>query len=214
MRFASRNIEHKEEPPFFPEVVETLDNNDDLRSNFMKACLKKLGLIVDPGHNTVPTLSCLHLSSSTPGEVNRILNGLKEIITIENEEEYIKDENDTFLLENSSLSMSELSRTLSESDQAHSTRDSLADKEDRLQDYNAIIKRIVTYKDHPPASRSTPCFNHDLYFESLEDFQACTPRANMSFGRTLLYGETVTSTNTLLEKYTIIPALQYRGNTG
>ena len=201
-RFASRNIEPKQDIPFFPEVVETLENNDDLRNSFMKACLKKLGLIIDQGaENVVPPLSRLHLSSSRPGEIDRLLTDLKEIITIDNGKEYIKDENDTFLLEKSmSLSLPDLSQISLETEQAQVGGDSITDNVDRIRDYSAIIKHIVTYEEHWPASRVTPSFSHDTYFEALAEIQAHTLDAHSSFGSTLLYGDVVTSTNTLLEK--------------
>ena len=152
--------------------------------------------------NAVPPLSRLHLSSSRSGEIARLLTGLKEIITVEAGEEYIKDENDTFLLEKSSaLSMSELKAVLPRSrSKSPIGRNSSTDSEDRILDYSTVVKRIFPHAEDLPKSKDTPYFNHEEYFDHLAKYQSMTKDANTAFGQTLLYGEVVTSTNTLLEK--------------
>jgi biotin---protein ligase len=200
-RFAAVNLEPKPEPSFFPQVVQTLDHNDDLRNNFLTACLEKLGLEVNQKQNVVPSLSRLHLSSLVPGETSDILSKLKEIISVENGEELIKDENDTFLLEKSSaLDLSGLTKSLPESGVSNELTDSKTNTEDRILDYSKVVKRILPHVKDYPSVQETPYFNHGLYYEHLESYQESTPDADVEFGSHLLYGEVVTSTNTLLEK--------------
>lgn len=183
--------------------MEALDNNDDLRNDFVKACLQKLGLKVIQQKNAVPPLSCLHLSSLRSGEISRLLVGLKDIITIGGGEEYVKDENDVFGLEKpSTLSTSGLKESLPGLPEQNSAeKGSPADEEDRILDYSTVVKRIITHTEGYPKGTDTPYFNHEVYFEHLEDYQSNERDADPSFGQTLLYGEVVTSTNTLLEKY-------------
>lgn len=51
-----------------------------------------------------------------------------------------------------------------------------------------------------PDSNDTPNFNHELFYDSLLAFQAESGTRATEFGNVLMYGEVVTSTNTLLEK--------------
>ena len=167
----------------------------------MKACLRKLGLIVNDRDNAVPPLSRLHLSSSRSGEITRILAGLKEIISVEGGEDLIKDENDTFHLVKPSTPHASEPKGISPVSEGQSTvGDSSTDAQDRILDYNALVKHIVPHYSEAPTTEDTPNFNIPLYFGYLEFYQSKTPDADTSFGQTLLYGEVVTSTNTLLEK--------------
>ena len=169
----------------------------------MKACLRKLGLKVNEGQNTIPSLSRLHLTSTKSPETTSILTALKEIThTGDDGEEYIKDENDTFHLEKpSAWSLSKLEDSLpgSSTSQGDDTEAS-SDAEDKILDYSTVIKRLVVHEKDHPSGKETPYFNHQAYFSNLEHYQSQDRDANTDFGKYLLYGEVVTSTNTLLEK--------------
>ena len=72
---------------------------------------------------------------------------------------------------------------------------------DRILDYNAMIKHLVAHETELPDGKETPYFNHHAYFANLKIFaQQLAKECAGEWGRTLLYGEVVTSTNTMLEK--------------
>lgn len=181
-------------------MIEQLEKDDDLRVRFLKGCLIKLGLLVSQESNPVPSLSRLHLSSLVPSGSSEVVAALEDIITIENGEEYIKDDNDTFRIEIPSAWSSGSAVTKRGEEEAD--RD---DNEDRILNYSTIIKRIVVHDKEHPASKETPYFNHHAFFGNLSQYQSQLDEENIDFGVHLLYGEVVTSTNTILEKYTYFP---------
>ena len=190
----------------FPRTIEQLERDDKLRSDFLKACLSKLGLRVNSGENTVPSLSRLHLTSFKPSDTAKVIESLREIITVDDGEEYIKDENDTFHLEKmSTWSMGSLSESLPKRSKEEADKDGGAAGEDRILDYNTVIKRLLTHDADYPSSKETPYFNHHAYYANLDHYHSMAKSSDPAFGRNLLYGEVVTSTNTMLEKYAKIP---------
>lgn len=181
-------------------MVDALARDDKARIDFLKACLAKLGLQVNQDQITVPSLSRLHLTSMHPSDTSNVIESLREIISTEEGEEYIKDENDIFHLEKpATWSMGSLVGALSPG--SNKKTDHKDDAEDRILDYSAVVKRLVIHdKDHP-ASKETPYFNHHAYYANLKHYQTLEESVNTDFGKHLLYGEVVTSTNTMLEKY-------------
>ena len=182
-------------------MVEDLTQDDKQRTDFLKGCLLKIGLKVSQENTAVPSLSRLHLSSILPHATSEIMAGLQELVSLEDGEEYIKDENDTFHLEKpSAWSLGSLDKALT-SESSKGTNDA-DDDEDRIIDYNAVVKRLVVHEKAPPSSKETPYFNHDAFYANLRHYESKSKEVNNEFGHSLLYGEVVTSTNTLLEKYT------------
>ena len=120
----------------------------------------------------------------------------QDIITIEDGEEYIKDENDTFHIERPStwFTGSRIER------QTEKINDNDSD-EDRILNYSTIVKRVVIHDQEFPPSKDTPYFNHHAYFANLKHYRLKSPEQDSNFGEQILYGEVVTSTNTLLERY-------------
>jgi len=198
-RFAAVNLDPKADGADFPKVVDALARDDKARTDFLKACLAKLGLQVNQDQITVPSLSRLHLTSMHPSDTSNVIEGLREIISTEKGEEYIKDENDTFHLEKpATWSMGSLFGALSSG--STEKTDHKDDAEDRILDYSTVVKRLLVHdKDHP-ASKETPYFNHHAYYANLKHYQTLGESVNLDFGKNLLYGEVVTSTNTMLEK--------------
>lgn len=176
-------------------MIEQLEEDDELRVSFLKTCLAKLGLLVSQEKNPVPSLSRLHLSSLVPSRSSEVLAALDDIITIEDGEEYIKDDNDTFHLE--------VPSAWSPGSAMGSSREAemdSKDNEDRILNYSSIVKRVVVHDKEHPASKETPYFNHHAFFANLNHFQSEFIEEGADFGHFLLYGEVVTSTNTILEK--------------
>lgn len=174
--------------------MDALAADDKSRTDFLKACLLKLGLQVTEGTTTVPSLSSMHLSALDPADTSKIVESLQENITKEDDGEFLKDSNDTFRLENSGVwNMGKLEESLP------------ADPEDRgtekegIVDYNAIVKRMVIH-DELPSSKITPYFNHHAFYSNLRSYQSQSKEGASEFGSNLLYAEVITSTNTILEK--------------
>ncbi|EHA22164.1 hypothetical protein ASPNIDRAFT_48905 [Aspergillus niger ATCC 1015] len=114
----------------------------------------------------------------------------QEIITKDGNEEIIKDENDTFRIERpGAWNLSQLEDSLPESSQST----------EGIVDYNAIVKRLVVHDD-VPSSKLTPYFNHHAFYSNLHQYQSQSREGASEFGAHLVYGEVVTSTNTILEK--------------
>ena len=205
----------------------------------MRLCLVKLGLKVNDIQSVTPTLTSLHLSSSEPGEITRLLARLKAVITLEDGKEIIRDAHDRFRLKrsvDSSLeskeapstasnpgefpSTSELARALQSTSESKELSLSTAESEASPQmptfdggnstagemernldiDYKSLTKSVIYYEESFPDLKIVPLFNHESYFRYLKHYYTQKEDADPSFGRTLLYGNVVTSTNTLLEK--------------
>ena len=198
-RFAAVNLEKKETVPGFGKVVDVLADDEKHRMDFLKACLTKLGLKVSEEQN-VPSLSRIHLSSLQPFETSKLSSSLDEIIIKENEGKYIKDENDTFhIIKSSTWKMGTLAKALPSTSQERTDKVD-GSGEDMIIDYNTILKEVFLHEDGYPASKETPYFNHHAFYSHLKHYQNNTAEDPSEFGRHLLYGEVVTSTNTMLEK--------------
>ena len=123
---------------------------------------------------------------------------LADIITTEDSKEYIQDENDKFCIERlSTWSFGSVANALPGLEKV--TVEEEADQ-DRILDYSKITKHIVVQDQQVPQSKETPYFNHNAFFANLEYFQSKSIEGGDAFGKHLLYGEVVTSTNTILEK--------------
>lgn len=192
--------------PGYSDLVKDLAADDDSRINFLRACLLKLGLKVSEETSTVPSLSHLHLSSVHPHLVPELLSSWEEIITKENGEETIKGENDTFHLEKqeSSWSIQSLVKSLPSSIASGAEEKHTAvvsdGASDGIIDYNVIPKRLIPHETDWPGTKETPYFNHHAFYSNLRHYQQEKGSEAEEFGNTLLYGEVVTSTNTMLEK--------------
>ncbi|KAL2266020.1 hypothetical protein VTJ83DRAFT_5372 [Remersonia thermophila] len=197
--FDAVNIGPHTDVPGYQDLTDSLRADEEARTAFLKACLAKLGLEVSQRVSPVPSLSKLHLSSLRHAETLDLLSALEEIITRENGEEYIKGGNDLFHLEKpgSRWSAAELSEDLQRELQPKPKPS--RGSPDPTTDYTHILKRIVSHKEAWPEPKETPYFNHAVYYSSLNEFRAAEPGAE-SWGDQLLYGEVLTSTNTLLEK--------------
>ncbi|KAK8252743.1 biotin-protein ligase [Phyllosticta capitalensis] len=203
--FAAANLSKGEDvPEYVKKVIEPLAEDDKQRVDFLKACLTKLGLKVNQEPQAVPSLSRLHLSSSKASDVSELVSSWNDIITLEDGEEHIKGENDTFHLEKpSQWSMSSLAKAVT-SVLPGSGDESKTDQEsanvDRILDYDKVVKRLVAHEADLPSTKETPYWNHHSFFANLEHYNRIYKNPDAEFGKYLLYGEVVTSTNTILEK--------------
>lgn len=208
VRFAPVNLDPNSNGPGYTDLVKELAEDNESRVNFLKACLAKLGLMISQETSSVPSLSRLHLSAQHHFLVPELLVSWEDIINKEDGEEYIRGENDTFHLEKqaSRWSLGSLVKSLplpgvsaaNQEYDANQTAD--AGSDDRIVDYNAITKRIIPHEAELPGTKETPYFNHHSYYANLQRYQRESDGESDEFGKTLLYGEVVTSTNTMLEK--------------
>ncbi|CVK99693.1 hypothetical protein FPRO06_08149 [Fusarium proliferatum] len=192
--FAAANLNPQPTVPGYDGLVTKLADADKDRASFLKACLTKLGLEVSPHDTGVPSLSHLHLSSITDTGVSELLTDWSDIIDKENGEEWIRAETDTFHIQNEDTiwSLEGLQQSLTE------TTDSNISENGSI-DYSKIIKKIFPHEKGLPHPKLTPHFNHGLFFSSLKRYRQIEPTAK-AWGDLLMYGEVVTSTNTMLEK--------------
>lgn len=74
-----------------------------------------------------------------------------------------------------------------------------ASSADQILDYDKIVKVIVPHDSGLPSTKDIP-FHHEAFYANLNWYHNKLRNPGASFGRHLMYGEVVTSTNTLLEK--------------
>jgi biotin---protein ligase len=183
-------------------MIEELAADDKQRMEFMKACLVKLGLTVNHDEEDLPTLSPIFLSCLRPTLIKELIASWKKIATTENGEKYINDEIDRFhLVTRSRLSLETLSQALpSKLLQGEGTEKPSAIESHILLDYITITKELLIHDTGYPSSDDTPAFNHSSYYSNLLKYQTMSAETILTFGDYLLYGELMTSTNSLLEK--------------
>ena len=129
--------------------------------------------------------------------MSELVASFADIISVQDGLEYIQDENDKFYVSRHSAWLSHpVAQSLIESE---TERIRIADQ-DRILDYNKLPKWIVAHDDGTPHIEDTPFFDHLAFFTNLERFQSSSLAQRDEFGKYLLYGDVVTSTNTMLEK--------------
>lgn len=134
--------------------------------------------------SSVPSLSRLHLSSAHHFLIPELLSSWEDIITKEGGEEYIKGEHDTFHLEklDSRWSVNALKNSLPLVGEHGADGAS----EDRILDYEQIVKRLIPHETEWPATKETPCFNHFSFFANLKQYQEEKRSEAEEFGKYLL----------------------------
>ncbi|KAI4958906.1 hypothetical protein J4E86_002626 [Alternaria arbusti] len=70
---------------------------------------------------------------------------------------------------------------------------------DQIVSYEKIVKVIMPHEKALPSAEETK-FHHESFYANLHHYHTKLRNPNASFGKHLIYGEVVTSTNTLLEK--------------
>jgi biotin--protein ligase len=196
-RFDPSLLEKNKHGERYTKAVEELEKDDSQRRAFLKACFVKLGLQVNPNPQPVPSLSPLHLSSSSPHDVSSLLPKWESILTRSRSGQVtLAGDSNKFHLRNvpnsyapeHDLDLSSLSMTEKEVDDVSGSE----------VDYDKIAKHIILHLDGRPSLKETPAFNHALFYDSLE--RSMSYRRDYTFGKYILYGEVVTSTSTMLEK--------------
>jgi len=193
-RFVAALLDKNNGGPKYKEVLDAVTEDEEKRIAFMKAMLAKLGLEApEEAGMQIPRLSRVHLTSMYPSDVGHLVNRLKNITTVENTVTKIIDENDTWILEKGeaerSFSTKHLEDTLPE---APGGGDFL--------DYDKAPKNLQAHDSGLPSVAETPYFDHAAFYGSLAAYRSKSNCSPSQFGSFMLYGETVTSTNTMLDK--------------
>ncbi|KAF8979116.1 biotin holocarboxylase synthetase [Entomortierella lignicola] len=187
-----------------PNVVTRLLEKDQERVLVLRGLFKKLGLkltqpdstqttdaakvedsanpVLPPGAiQGIPDLTPLYLASVHPSYTYGLVQVLGDLATPEG---LIKEANDTFqLIASPQHSIPVHTSTISETAEGESEE--------------KIIKNIVICSD-VSTSPSTPHFVMQDFFKHLQHVRQQDP--NLKFGNSLLFGEVVTSTQTMLDK--------------
>lgn len=192
--FAPINLHPHPTIPGYDDLISRLADADKPRVEFLKACLTKLGLEVSQHDSGIPSLSRLHISSIDDTGVSELLADWADIIDKEDGEEWIRAETDTFHIQNEDTiwSVEGLQQSLAETNGSSMS-------ENGIIDYTKVVKKIFPHEKGHPHPKLTPQFNHGLYFSGLKRYRQIEPTAQ-DWGNLLMYGEVLTSTNTILEK--------------
>lgn len=183
--------------PHYDELLESLTASDHARSAFFKACLRKLGLEIGEEDAEVPSLTPLHLSSLHHREVEDLLHALGDDISVEDDQEYIRAEVDAFRIDRDARwSMNALADSLSGGPDG--SRGKLS-ADGQFIDYSEVVKDIVPHERAWPDDAVTPLFHHGFYFSCLQAYRQVEDEAR-DWGSILMYGQVVTSTNTIIDK--------------
>lgn len=217
-RFTPVNLAPQPGIPGYADLIDKLRKHDQARFAFLRVCLRKLGLEVNSnssgsdvggvgGHATLPKLSTIHLSASDSSRVSELLCAWGPVIERENGEEHIRGGTDVFQIltdEDDGLVMADLRPSLPTETDDLQQQGQQQLGETGLIDYAAVTKTLVAHEKALPSTDVTPRFNHKLYYASLERFQRLENGAE-DWGNVLMYGDVVTSTNSLLEGYVVAP---------
>jgi biotin--protein ligase len=154
----------------------------------LRACIAQLGLKLEQKKDNDLQLSALYISSITPSNAQKLKDSWHDLIIPKDQAEYIVDMKDTFRIETVTT---ERSVAMNEK-----KNESLA-AFDPSQGSDLSI--FVHLQDHP-THEETPFFDHNEFYSALRQRQSTSPQQLDGFGSYIMYGQVMTSTNTILEK--------------
>ncbi|KAH7311577.1 biotin-protein ligase [Stachybotrys elegans] len=188
--FAPVNLHPQPGIPDYQQLVQRLALAEKSRNRFFKACLSKLGLEMDDGDSATPPLSSLHLTSIDGAGVSELLYKLEEVKDTVDGSDFMIHDADKFIIKTApdGWDMGELLKALAP----------LCESEGIIE-YETIVKKIIAHENELPSAELTPSFDHNRFYTNLKRYQMQEEDAE-DWGTVLMYGDVVTSTNTLLEK--------------
>lgn len=175
----------------YMDVIHTLEAHNIMRIEFMRALLQKMGLTVNATEVPVPSLSRLSLTSAYPPSLEHLVHSWAKNIGFSGHyKNEIKGNTDRFRIWDASRNDRFLAASVPNNSKEHY---------DKF-DFDKIVKEVDVYYRTLPDYKDTPLFNHKLYYNSLQVYRnALGPGvAPNIIGTTIMYGEVVTSTSTLL----------------
>lgn len=186
------HFEYEMDPPIretdiSKEIVKDIHAEAESRCEFVKKLFSQyMDLDVSLDNNPIPQLTPMYMCSTATWRpsVKQYLNSVDSLITEEDDkngvkQQILRDSNDTFrLLRHDSLNLTV------ESD----------------------VKPIYVYDNEGtyPNMQLTPYFNFGVYFTELQSAAEKAQLVGKTLGSTIVYGEVVTSTSTMLERNTKI----------
>lgn len=155
----------------------------------LRACVGRLGMNLGQLEDNVLQLSVMHISSITPLNAKKLKESWNDLIIQRVGAEYIVDANDTFCFEEVSAGKPS----------------GINDKrKGGIPTTNRDIKKsdlcILVHIEDYPTNKQTPSFNHEEFYSNIQCLRSISSEHVDRFGSYLLYGEVITSTNTVLEK--------------
>ncbi|RPA79269.1 biotin apo-protein ligase [Ascobolus immersus RN42] len=205
--FAPENLERPSSETPYSKMIDNLLAAAPARIDFTRFLLKKLGLTISDGKTAPPPLSALHFSSMYPEDLNYIIQGLNEVITQDtpDAQKKLNLEHDEFILYEAdpkpgvtfqSLTFDHTPLSLNT---LQSSRIPAVFRE-KDKGIDKVVWPVLTYHNSHPDKSRTPHFNHAAFYATLDHIRSLSRYAPSLFGQHILYGQTVTSTNTILEQ--------------
>lgn len=154
----------------------------------LRACMGKLGLKLEHKKDDNLQLSILHISSITPSNAQKLKDSWHDLIMPRGQAEYIVDMKDTFRIETVTT---EMSIAMNEKN-----NESLAAFD---QSRGSDLSIFIHVQDHP-THEETPFFDHNEFYSGLRQRRSTSPQQLDGFGSYIMYGQVMTSTNTILER--------------
>ena len=152
----------------------------------LRVCIGKLGLKLEEKKDNDLQLSVLHVSSITPSNAQKLKDSWNNLIIPRDQAEYIIDMKDTFRIET----------VTTERINEKSSRSLAACNPSPGSD----LSIFVHVQEHP-TNEETPFFNHNEFYSGLRQRRSISLWELDGFGSYIMYGQVMTSTNTILEKW-------------
>ncbi|KAI5478128.1 hypothetical protein MNV49_005392 [Pseudohyphozyma bogoriensis] len=163
--------------------TEKFEEKEHRRKGLLRMTLAILGLEVSDVPAQPPKLLPLFLTSPDPEQVTNVFNSFTHKSSPPATD--LKDRHDHFVLQPQSDARSIVAD--------HKSQPGSTD----VDELHSAKKDIIVCSDGIPATDVAPLFDLQLYFRLLQE---ATSSPSPSFGGILLYGEAVTSTQTMLDK--------------
>jgi biotin--protein ligase len=168
--------------------LEATNLNFTKSEELLRACIKKLEMKLEQGEDDVLQLSVIHISSIIPSNAQELKDSWHNLILQKDKTEYIVDMKDTFRIETVTT---ERSVTINEKNK----KSLLAFDHSRGSDLSIFI-----HAQGHPTHEETPFFDHNEFYSRLRERRSISSQQLDDFGTYLMYGQVMTSTNTILEK--------------
>lgn len=168
------------ELPNFTQVIKTMRATQTDRLDFLRACLKKVGMTVNEKDTARPSLTPLFLTSVNPPETTQLMQKIETNVGFDIDN-IINAGVDKIRLYDSVDEISKLQH------------------KQGYEDPELAIKDLFACPNGYPDSRLTPYFNFDTFFSTLnQEYQ--TRGFQGEFAHLFVYGEVVTSTSVLMDQ--------------
>ncbi|KAE9378399.1 class II aaRS and biotin synthetase [Stipitochalara longipes BDJ] len=162
--------------------------NSAKNEELLRAYIGKLGLKLGEGGDDELQLSAIHISSITPPNAQKLKDSWHDLILQRDETEYIVDMKDTFRIE--TVTTEKSTATKDESNESSVIVDPSRGSD---------LSTLIHVQGHP-SHEETPFFDHGEFYVGLRQRRSVSAQQLDGFGSYLMYGQVMTSTNTILER--------------